>query len=366
MLKVLHLNSNISPRSGVMKVLLNYHSSVAELDAGPIQIDYCYYAQSPQTYENQIANLGGKSFRIPSPKNIRQFMKTLGDSISSYDIVHLHDPNLTRFVYPVVKRNEACHLIVHSHATAYSDKPISSIRNRVLCRNLADMADALFACSDAAGRFLFGSNSFYLMRNAISVSEYSFSEEVRRRLRMRLGINDECLAIGHVGNYVRQKNHSFLVKVFAQIRHIKQNCKLILVGDGVLMADVRRQIRDLGLDDSVIILGVRDDVADLYQAMDVFVLPSLYEGLPMVGVEAQASGLPVLFSTRITREVDIASSLFLGLEQGADEWAQAAIDMGERCRIGSEETKDLLRAKGYDVMEEARKLIEKYRNIANN
>lgn len=360
---ILHLNSSISSRSGVMRVLMNYHNEIVNMNTENVRIDYCYYAASPDSYEDQIRNLGSSLRKISNPLNLYHFRRDLAEILVDYDIVHLHDPNLARLVYPTVKRMKSCQLIVHSHATAYSDKKLSAIRNRLLCANLPKYADALFACSDAAGRFLFGKSPYCLIRNAIPVSDYAFNEIRRWSIRQQLGIEANCLVIGHVGNFVKQKNHAFLIEAFEAMQRLEPNSRLLLVGNGPLMSMTREQIRGRGLENSVSILGARNDVADLYQAMDVFILTSLYEGLPMVGVEAQAAGLPVLFSSRVTREVEIAPSLFLDLEKGPEAWAHALIDLAKLQRKSAQQTMDLFRSKGFDIKAEFPKLIEAYRFI---
>lgn len=170
----------------------------------------------------------------------------------------------------------------------------------------------IFACSELAGRYLFGNKAFdrgkvKIIHNAIDIEKFKFDEVARKKLRKEFGIKDSTVVIGHVGRFVQQKNHTFLVDVFNEYHKKNLDSKLLLVGSGPLEDEIKKKVERLGFKDSVLFLGQRDDINKLYSVMDIFCLPSLYEGLPVVGVEAQAAGLPTIFSNRISEEVIVSS-----------------------------------------------------------
>ncbi len=359
-MRILHFNSNISQTSGVMSIIMNYYREMID---EAVHFDFLYFRESATAYDEEIKNLGGRCYKLSSPKNVLHFevelKKFVNEHVGEYDIVHIHDSIFAKLLYPTFKRVGVKSVIVHSHATQYSDKKLSNIRNRILCHNITKYADTFFACSEEAGKFLFKSKPFYVMNNAIKTSKYEYSQEKRNELREKFDLNDSFI-VGHVGAFVNQKNHDFLLDVFKEIKQIKQNSKLMLVGDGPLLNSVKEKSRLLGLDSDIMFLGKRTDVNELYQAMDIFVLPSFFEGLPMVGVEAQCSGLPAVFSKTITKEVEINKCLFLNLSVDKKQWARCIIGLfqkSERSRIDA-----LCRVKmcGFDISEESKKLIHRY------
>lgn len=277
-----------------------------------------------------------------------------------YDILHIHDPIFARFIYGIAKKKGIKKVIVHSHATMYSDKKIAKIRNGLLCRNLNSYADEFFACSIAAGNFLFKNNEFYVLNNAIWSERFSFSENERTEIRKQLNLNDN-LVIGHVGAFRRQKNHSFLIDIFKVVKRKEKTAKLLLVGDGNLLDEIREKARKMNLLNDILFLGKREDTYKLYQAMDVFVLPSLFEGLPMVGIEAQCADLPIVMSKSITYEAGIGNFKFLDLADSPELWANTIIQMEKEKKGRSRDLAiEQLKRSGFDIKIESEKLEKKY------
>lgn len=194
----------------------------------------------------------------------------------------------------------------------------------MLCKPLIKRyATDLFACGEEAGRWMFGTDDFKVIRNCIDVDAYAFDRVVREDARRELGISADAPVVGHVGRFDAVKNHSFLLDVFAELLKEMPNAVLLLAGDGSLRPEMEDKARKLGIGGSVKFLGIRSDVPRLMQAMDCFVMPSLYEGLPMVLVEAQATGLPCLISDGIPRDCDIANGSVEreSLDSGTEDWA---------------------------------------------
>ena len=293
-LRVLEINSSISRRSGVMSVLMNYFRHV---DRSQVVFDFFCFATPDETNRAEIESLGGRCYIINAGGSIGRIRSALAQLLSEhagqYPVAHLHDPILSRFLYPVAHRHGVRSFAVHSHSTAYSDSRLKSMRNWLVCRNIGAYSDVSLACSRAAGDFLFGRGRYEELPNAIDVETYRFKEPVRTDVRARLGLGDAPV-VGHVGRFSEEKNHRFLLDVFGELLRLKPGARLVLIGDGSLRPGIEERAADRGLADYVLFLGDRKDVPALYQAMDVLVLPSLFEGLPMVGVEAQCAGLPMV------------------------------------------------------------------------
>ncbi len=362
-MRILHVNSTIVVNSGVMSVLMNYYR---HLDRNKVQFDFLYFNVSKfhyKTYQEEIESLGGKVFLIENFTKIREFNQKLDTLLKSnrYETVHIHDPFVVRFVEKTLRRCGVKNIIVHSHATQWSDRKINGIRNKILCVNLTKKVDYCFACSHAAGHFLYGNTPFYVMNNAIDLDRYSYNDAIRERVRKELGL-EEKRVFGHVGNICAQKNHAFLIEVFRRILDKAEDSILVLIGDGILRSEIEAKIESLGIKDKVMLLGKKSNVEDYYQAMDCIILPSLYEGLPMVGVEAQCSGLPILFSDTITREVGADFSAYLSLRNSPEEWADKAIEL---CEKGYNRSlgKSVMINKGFDIVTEAIKIQDKYLEI---
>lgn len=364
MIKVLHINSTIYINSGVMSVIMNYYKNI---DKNKVQFDFLYFKKMPTnvlTYEETIKKNGGKIFECTNLKNIYLFNKTLEKILkeNNYNIVHIHDPFILKFVINTIRKHKNIKIIIHSHATKWSDKKISALRNALLCFNNYKHADCLFACSNAAGKFMFREKDFYILNNAIDIAKFKYNDKKRKRIRNELNI-DNKIVLGHVGNFNRQKNHEFIINLLEKILLKNKNIVLLLIGDGILRGYIEKMVEEKGLDDNVLFLGKKENVQDYYSAMDIFILPSLYEGLPMVGVEAQCSGLPILFSNSITKEAGLTNYKFIDLKLGTKKWKEEF----ENVKLPSKEERikatSIVSEKNFDIKTEANKLLEKYERI---
>lgn len=363
MIRILHLVSSLSIRSGVMSVIMNYYRNI---DTDKIQFDFCYFVEREGTYESEINSMGGKVYKITRPSLSRSFRNELNDFFESkkntYRTLHIHEVYLTFLFAPIAKKNGIDNVITHSHSTMYSDKKLKALRNRMLCIGLKNHADYYYACSIAAGKFLYGKRTFdkgkvNVINNAIDCKKYKFDINTRTYMRQKLEL-EGYLVIGNIGRFMEQKNHTFLLDVFSLIKQKQVKAKLLLVGDGDLFQNVKDKVDKLNLNNDVIFLGRRNDIPDLLCAMDVFLLPSLFEGLPVVGVEAQASGLPIVISDTITEEVCLFNYKYLSLKKSPDYWAKEVLSIkkDEDRTLGYIKTKE----KGFDITQEAKKLQEMY------
>ncbi|SDO97416.1 Glycosyltransferase involved in cell wall bisynthesis [Selenomonas ruminantium] len=348
---------------GVEAVIMNYYRN---LDRSKIQFDFVVDGYDKTILDDEILSLGGKVYHVePYRRNIFRYMKQVYWIVKkeNYDIVHVNMNTLSIFsLFPAWLAGAKIR-ILHNHSTAVKNEGVRSILKKVL-RPLAPLfANRYAACSVLAGRWMYGekrvnSGGIKIIRNAIDVNEYAYSSDLRKKYRTELGIADDILVIGHVGRFMFQKNHAFLLKIFNEVCKRSSKAMLLLVGEGELRMEMERCAARYGIADRVRFLGLRRDVHQLYNAMDVFVLPSWYEGLPVVSVEAQANGLRSLFSTNVTAESGITRSAeFYPLTEGADKWAEHILQGNNR---RNENASADLRMSGFEIHSQAEALIAWY------
>ncbi|MEK6263425.1 MAG: glycosyltransferase family 1 protein [Clostridium sp.] len=317
-IRVLHIVGTMN-RGGQETFLMNVYRAI---DRERIQFDFIVHSQEHGDYEDEIEGLGGRIFRVTRKeksilRNFYDIKRVVKDN--QYKIVQRHSNN-SFVVWDLLasKLGGAKMLIAHSHSSN-SQSPIT----HKICRPILKLiATHRYACSSKAGKWLYGEADFKIINNGIASTEYIYSPESCKEVRQELDLENKFV-IGHVGRLTKAKNHLFLLDIFSIIRKTVENAVLILVGDGELREEIEKKISELELQDSVKLLGVRSDVPRLLQAMDVFLFPSLYEGLPVSVVEAQASGLPCVISDTITDEVvltNLVSRCSLG--DSAEQWAQ--------------------------------------------
>ena len=341
---------------GVEQVVMNYYRHV---DHKKIQFDFLVCEGSGMVPRDEIEQLGGCVLMVPGYKNLPGYMRALERLFREerWPIVHSHVNALSVFPLRAAKRAGVPVRIAHSHSTSGRGELARNAVKDAL-RPLANVYPThRMACSRYAGEWLFGRGSdFEVLYNAIDLSRFSFDPDERAEVRAELGLAEGRLAILHVGRFTEQKNHRFLLDAFAEVAHRRPDAALLLAGEGGLRAEVERRVGELGLSGRVAFLGQRADVERLYSAADAFVLPSLYEGLPVVSVEAQASGLPCFLSDAITREVDVTGSVrFLSIGDPAP-WADAlcALGPGERVHVRAEDFAD------YEINRAASSLMTRY------
>ena len=295
---------------GVESVIMNYYR---HLDRAKVQFDFICDEDSTRIPYDEIKKLGGRVFLVPKYQKLPKYLKALEDLFrkNRYRIVHSNVNTLSVFPLYAAKKAGVPVRISHSHSTSNPKEWERNIIKNILRPFSKKYATDYFACSELAGRYLFGDKTFdqgkvKIIHNAIDLDKFKFDPEARKKLRKELGIDDKTIVIGHVGRFVKQKNHDFLVDVFNEYHTKNPDSKLLLIGTGPLEEKIKAKAEKLNLSDSVLFLGQHEDTNKLYSVMDVFCLPSLYEGLPVVGVEAQAAGLLCILSSKIDRGVKIS------------------------------------------------------------
>lgn len=361
-MKILHIVPDTAIASGVMSAVMGWYR---EIDKKSIQFDFLPCFEVEKNYEKEIQIMGGKVHKLGdiSLLNIIEYRKILRELFkkNNYQIIHSHVPNLSFIYFDIAKKYGTEKLILHSHSTKYSSSKIKSMRNYVTCKLALNKADVYWACSKKAGEFLYGSQrDFSVIKNSINYKEFKFNSKKRILIRNKMNLCDKTV-FGHVGRMEKEKNHEFLINIFEKIHKKDKNTLLILVGDGSLKQRLISLVKDKKIENSVIFLGVRNDIADLMQGMDSIIFPSEFEGLGITLVEAQVNGLPVFGSSNIPKEVDISKSVsFIDLSKSSDEWANQILNeikYKERIEKEFEENNE------YDSLEVSKDLKTNYERL---
>lgn len=347
---------------GVESIILGYYRAI---DRTQIQFDFFVDEASQLPFRAEMEAMGARIFMLPSLHKPQAYVPALRALLqeNDYPIVHANANTLNVFPLYAAWLAKVPVRINHSHSTASLGEGARSLAKYVLRPSARTFATDFFACGHLAGQWLFGTKAMHqkkvhIAHNAIDLGEYAYDANMRHAVREALSLGDGPV-IGHVGRFCYPKNHDFLLRMFAALAPRLQDARLMLIGDGETMPAARALAKTLRIEDRVLFLGARDDIPRLLSAMDLFAMPSRYEGLPVVGVEAQAAGLPCLFSTRITPEVGLTADVrFLPL-RAPEAWAQAALELLTP-RPARTACLDLLAAQGYDIHQEVEALSEQY------
>lgn len=373
-IRILHVVTMMN-LGGIECMLMNYYKSI---DRNKVQFDFLVHREKKGPFEDEIESLGGKIYRmLPiSPKNYINYKKKLNlffKKHTEYKIVHSHLNALSSIVLKIAKKNNIPVRIAHSHTAIepYVFKNIlkkntdikATIKNTVqnlVKYKVAKNATHFFACGVKAGEWLYGKNNsskVVVINNAINSSLFLYNEEKAAEIKKKYKLTGKKV-IGHVGRFNEPKNHSFLIKIFKKILEKDLNSVLVLIGIGNLMDPIKKEVERLGIKDHVLFLGIQNNINDLLQGFDLFLFPSLYEGLPVTLIEAQASGLRIVSSNAVTTEVDITGLItFLNLKSSETEWADTVLNKLNYKRLN---TFEQIKSGGYDIHENAKNLQNFY------
>ncbi len=374
---MLQVLPSLNRSAGVSRFV--YNMTVAS-DESRVHYDILHHAQDDgvphheKRFDEELEALGHRIYRVDyAGHDFRRFIREVHAVISeygaSYDVVHCHMPNSAFCVLREAKRVGIEHRVLHSHLNSSSDNALHRLRNVPLNAVGKRYATDNMACSEEAGRFLFGRAPFTLMRNGIPLADYAYDSSAAAELRGELGIGAGEPVVGCVGRMVPQKNYAFAVEAFAALLHEVPEAHLVVLGGEINGATTVRdslveRASELDFADRVHLPGIREDAQRFYSLFDVFFMPSLYEGLPVSAVEAQAAGLPCVYSTGVPAETDIAGTgSFTALDAPLADWARAlkaAIEGGRH-----PEAPIRLEAAGYSAEANAARLMEYYERLVN-
>lgn len=363
MVRVLHVVTYMG-RGGLETMLMNYYRNI---DRKQVQFDFLVHREERYDYDDEIEALGGIIYRIPflNPfsmdyrKKLNQFFK----EHSEYKIVHVHLDCMSSIVLKAAKKNNCPVRIAHSH----SSNQIKSIKLpiKLFYKKLIPLyATNYMACSEDAGKWMFKEQNFQVLNNAIDAKKYIFDHDKRKIQRQKYGIKDEII-IGHVGRFAQVKNHSFLIDILYEMKKRKP-AKLLLVGgksgrpeEEEYYRQIKDKIKRLNLEDSVIFAGLCSNVHEILQAMDIFILPSLFEGLPVTIVEAQAAGLPCIISDKVPiecKKTNLVSQMPLTTD--CSIWVDYALKLIET--TSRRNTFEEIKIAEFDIQSNAERLVDYY------
>ncbi len=363
-MKVLLVNTVPTERNGVTGVVFN---CLRAFRCDDMHVDLVAINEPDKSFTDAMEEVNGKVYVIP--REIRhplKYVRRLTKIARGYDIIHVHGNSATMVLEMVAARLAGVRLrIAHSHNTTCSMKSI----DRIFRPLFYALCNARLACGVEAGKWLYGKRNFKVLNNGIDTGRFRYDSVKRTEIRKHLGIGDSYV-IGHVGNFVEQKNHGFLIEVFHEILRLHPDARLMLLGSGALMDSIKTKAVNLGIIDRIIFLGSKDNPQDYFNAMDMVIMPSLFEGLPLTLVEEQANGLTVLAADTITADSDMTGLVnFESLEDSPSEWAKHAAKILESS-VHDDNTSakaiKMIKSAGYDIAGVAESLLAFYRKELDN
>ncbi|MBR4747971.1 MAG: glycosyltransferase family 1 protein [Abditibacteriota bacterium] len=356
---------------GIETFIMNVYRNI---DRSKVQFDFLYHRGLGGAYEDEIRSLGGRIYQMPVLKSGEKTyywkifayiseLKKFFNSHPEYHVLHGHMTNTASIYMPIaMKHGKVTCAIAHSHLS-HARPGLSGTVTNLLQKSLSGISTDFFACSETAAEWIFSKEDIAagkvrIVKNGVAPKRFCYDREKALEKKRELGLESKTV-IGNVARFRAEKNHTFQIDVLAELVKTMPDTVLMLVGDGELQGEMEDKAKRLGLQNHVKFMGLRTDVPDLMLAMDVYFLPSLFEGLPVSAIEAQAAGLPVVTSTGVTPETDITGNVtFLELSQGPAVWASKVIEVCKSFERG--DMTEYIRKNGYDITETARWLQEFY------
>lgn len=345
--------------NGITNVVFNL---LAAMDRRSFRIGYVAINEPNEFYRTKLDSMDVALYVIPRKLSAPlRYVWNLAKIARDYDIMHVHGNSATMVLEMIAAKIAKVRIrAAHSHNTTCSLKKIDSF-SRPLFHALCNLR---FACGKEAGKWLYGKRSFIIVNNGIDCNRFVFNESDRYKIRKELDIDNEIL-IGHVGNFVEAKNHSFLIDVFKAVLDRGVDARLLLLGYGKLREEIENHVHVLNIDDKVIFMGSVNNTNEYLSAMDLVVMPSLFEGLPLTLVEEQANGLPILVSDAITPEANMTCLVkFKTLNNSKESWAADIVDIFSDCKrnlVESQKAIKKIKDSGYDINIVSQNLVQTYK-----
>ena len=326
-------------------------------------IDFLLFTEKESDYSKEAERLGSKIYRLPARSSGLAYYKSLNkffkDNASHYDVIHFCGGNVSSIapIYYAYKYHIPIR-IIHSHSSD-SKGWVNKLLHRINRNFIPRFGTCILACSTLAARYFFGERDCTIVKNGVDTNSYKYNTDSRSSFREKYNISPSTHVLGHIGRFEEVKNHEFLLDIFHEYHTQNRDSKLMLVGKGKLEERVKEKARKLCIEDDVLFLGIRNDIPELLCAMDCFVMPSLYEGLPFVLVEAQAAGLPCVISDTINKDSKLTPYLtFRSLSDGLNLWVDGIRNLiGKNVR---EEGSEYVKRQGFDIQSTVQYLEEVY------
>ena len=360
-MKILYVVKNMRLANGVASYVMNYYR---KLRNNPnIKMDFLIVSDVPSPYYNEIRNDGNNVYILPSYKKnlfkVTRYLKNLFN-FEKYDIIHCNTVNSGSLILKIAKNCNIPVRILHSHATQNGDSILKRLIGAFFKSVAIKNANSYFACSKYAGDSLFKGKAYTIIPNAVDIAKFKFDEKTRDAIRKKEKISNDSLIVMTVGRITKQKNPFFIVDIIEKIVNKENNVIFWWFGSGDLDIKVKEYINKKSLNNKVKLFGSIPNVSDYYSAADIFILPSLFEGLPVVGIEAQVSGMTTLFSDKITREVKILNNCYFISIESADLWVKKILKFRNYDRIKNLES---LQKTRYDINFQYKNLLSKYKEL---
>lgn len=366
-IRVLQVVPNMQ-QGGLENYIMNIYRNI---DRNKVQFDFLEHYSEDNFFDEEIRDLGGHIYRIPFMENKKDVvgynreLRMFFERNNNFDIVHGHMATTSMFYLRAAERAGIAYRIIHAHEDSYIKNPRGIIR-MLLIKQAWRHANILLACSRTSGQYYYGNKHFEIMKNAIDSNRFTFRAEERKRIRHELCIADSTLVVGHIGRFSLQKNHRFLIDIFRYVLRDHPDTVLIMVGTGETRNSIRTLVQENNLELRVRFLDPMSNPESAYDAMDIFVLPSYFEGLPLTGIEAQCNGLPCVFSDTITPEVDLGNTVrFCGLDTGPKVWADVILEQSFGYRGNRMQNLKAVRDQGYDVDLNSRRMQDLYQRLVS-
>lgn len=359
MIKVLFVCTVPTDKSGIPNVIFNL---LDRLDIDKYEMGYVSINEPSDFYKSKLDRINAKLFVVPRKlTNPLRYIFYLSRVAKDYDIIHVHGNSATMVLEMIAAKIAGVKVrIAHSHNTTCNMKSIDTLVRPLFYR----LCNGRLACGIEAGKWLFKNKDFKIINNGIDVEKFRFDEILRASIRDQLRITRECLLIGHIGNFVRQKNHTFLIDIFHRFATLHPNSKLLLLGEGPLKTSIQSRVQSLGLSDCVIFAGSVNQPQEYMNAMDVVVMPSLFEGLPLTLIEEQANGLSIVAADTITPDANITGNIsFLPLSANINNWVtsiQQILTMNYHHKKSSDKAISQIKSARYDIVSAVRTLEDYY------
>lgn len=358
-IRILHIIRQMN-QGGAENFIMNLYRNI---DKNKVQFDFLVYKKG--VFDDEIKQLGGNIFyskyitEIGQYRYCKELLKFFKEH-TEYKVVHSHLDQVSGIILEVAKKAGIKERISHSHNTKNRNGILGKIYKKYLQSKINKNATQYFACGEDAAKWLFKEKASQatIIPNGIDLDRFKYNEETRNRIRKELNIEKDTFVCGHIGRFSEQKNHEFLIKIYKEYQKTNTNSKLILVGDGKLREKIEEEVKKEKIEENVMFLGNRKDSENLYQAFDLLLFPSLFEGMSLVTLEAQAEGLPILCSDTIDKNTNITNTIeFMSLQEDARNWAKKIQEMPKTRNL---QNNKILEKTDYNVKNLAKKMEEKY------